>query len=296
MRSLVFQSKWLHVFLFICTLITSTTFGAALYQSFHSNQSLTLELVEDGYAQLFRLDRTVWSGLWFSIPLLSILLAHELGHYLECRRRQVDASLPYFLPSPSLFGTFGAFIRIRSPIYTREGLFDIGIKGPIAGFLVLLPFLLWGICLSKAAPHVTSQDSVLFGTPLLFRIAELVRFPGVPAGRILLHPIAMASWAGLFATALNLLPIGQLDGGHIIYALGSEEWHKRVGVAFLLMLAVAGFFYWPWWFWGGAMFFLGRRHPLIYDAAPLSHERKWLCWAALAIFLLSVTVVPVRSL
>ena len=95
---------------------------------------------------------------------------------------------------------------------------------------------------------------------------------------------------------LICLPIGQLDGGHIIYALGSEDWHQRVGLAFLLTLGrVAGFFYWPWWFWGGAMFFLGRRHPLIYDAAPLSRERKWLCWAALAIFLLSVTVVPVRS-
>ncbi len=296
MHSRVLQAKWLHGLLFAATLVTTTTFGQALYQSFERGQALTLDLVEASYSHLIHFDRAIFSGLWFSIPLLTILLAHELGHYLECRKRHVDASLPYFLPSPSLFGTFGAFIRIRSPIYTREGLFDIGIKGPLAGFVVLLPFLIAGICLSKIAPHLMFPDSVAFGTPLLFRVAEALRFPGVPSSRILLHPIAMAAWAGLFATALNLLPIGQLDGGHVVYALGSETWHQRVGLAFLVLLAVAGFSYWPWWLWGAAMFFLGRRHPLIYDEVPLSAARRWLCAAALAIFLLSLTVVPVRTL
>ncbi len=296
MRPSVLQAKWLHGLLFAATLVTSTTFGQALYQSFERGQPLTLDLVEESYSRLLRFDHSLFSGLWFSIPLLTILLAHELGHYLECRRRRVDASLPYFLPSPSLFGTFGAFIRIRSPIYTREGLFDIGIKGPLAGFIVLLPFLVFGMWLSRVSPHLAFQDSVVFGVPLLFRLAEALRFPGVASSQILLHPVAMAAWAGLFATALNLLPIGQLDGGHVVYALGSEPWHQRVGIAFLLLLAVAGFFYWPWWLWGVAMFFLGRRHPLIYDDVPLSRGRKWLCAAALAIFLLSLTVVPVRSL
>ena len=291
----ILSATWLHALLFLFTLVTSTTFGDALYNSFRNNRILSLQSMEDSYVRLFRFDRSIAEGLWFSVPLLLILLAHEMGHYLECRRRQVDASLPYFLPSPSLFGTFGAFIRIRSPIYTREALFDIGIKGPLAGFLMLLPIFVIGISLSKAGPAFPGQDSVVFGTPLLFRVVERVLFPGVSASRILLHPLAVAAWAGLFATALNLLPIGQLDGGHITYALSSERFHARVGLVFLLCLVAAGFFYWPWWLWAVVMFLFGRRHPLVYDDAPLDRGRKWLCILALVIFLLSVTLVPVRS-
>ena len=285
-----------NLILFFLTLLTSTGFGSAAVASYRQTRPLTLEMVMDAYLRLIHFDNAVWSGLWFSLPLLTILLAHELGHYLQCSRRQIEASWPYFLPSPSLFGTFGAFIRIRSPIYSREGLFDIGIGGPLAGFAALFPFLVIGIFLSKTVVSATSPDPVLFGTPLLVRLAGLIRFPGVPAADILFHPMALAAWAGLFATALNLLPIGQLDGGHIVYALAGEQWHTRVSLAFVLLLAIAGFFYWPWWFWGAAMFFFGRRHPLVYDNTPLSRGRVLLCLAALLIFLLSLTIVPVRSL
>ena len=285
----------LNLLLFLLTLLTSTGFGSAVVESYRLGRPLTLDLVVDAYLRLLHFDTLVWSGLWFSVPLLTILLAHELGHYLQCSRRHIEASWPYFLPSPSLFGTFGAFIRIRSPIYSREGLFDIGIGGPIAGFAVLFPFLIVGILLSKTVAAAASPEHILFGTPLLFRLAGLIRFPGVPVANILFHPIALAAWAGLFATALNLLPIGQLDGGHIVYALAGEQWHTRVSLAFVLLLAIAGFFYWPWWFWGAAMFFFGRRHPLVYDTIPLSRGRVLLCVAALIIFLLSLTIVPVRS-
>ena len=238
----------------------------------------------------------MWSGLYFSLPLLTILLAHELGHYLECRRRRVDASLPFFLPSPLTLGTFGAFIRIRSPIYTRAGLFDIGIRGPLTGFIALIPFLVAGVALSRVTATLPPDEAVLFGTPLALRLMEWLWFPGVPASHILLHPMAMAAWAGLFATALNLLPIGQLDGGHIVYAAGSERWHRRIGFAVILALVIAGFFYWPWWCWGAVMFFFGRRHPLVYDAAPLRRGRLLLCLVAVLILILSAIVVPVRSL
>ncbi len=141
------RSWVLHILLFLATLITSTAFGSALVESFARKRPLNLDALVDCYIRLAHFDRGIWTGLSFSIPLLTILLAHELGHYLECRKRNVEASLPYFLPSPSLFGTFGAFIRIRSPIYNREGLFDIGIGGPLAGFVTLVPFLLIGMAL-----------------------------------------------------------------------------------------------------------------------------------------------------
>ncbi len=290
------RSWLLHVLLFLTTLITSTAFGSALVESFARKRPLSLDSLVDAYVRLAHLDPSIWTGLSFSIPLLTILLAHELGHYLECRKRNVEASLPYFLPSPSLFGTFGAFIRIRSPIYSREGLFDVGIGGPLAGFVTLIPFLIIGMALSQAASSVSPADSIFFGTPLALRIAEQLRFPGLAPVHILLHPMAMAAWAGLFATALNLLPIGQLDGGHILYAIGSENWHRRISFAFILSLAVAGFFYWPWWIWGAAMCLFGRRHPLVYDNTRLSRGRLLLSVAVLLIFILSVTIVPVRSI
>jgi membrane-associated protease RseP (regulator of RpoE activity) len=284
----------LNAVLFLATFLTTTAFGSAVVESFARSRTLTVDVLIDGYRRLIRFDGHIWTGLMFSVPLLAILLAHELGHYLECRRRNVDASLPYFLPSPSLFGTFGAFIRIRSPIYSREGLFDIGIKGPFAGFVTLLPLLIGGVALSKTAPQFRSGDSITFGTPLILRLMEYVRFPGVPASHILLHPIAIAAWAGLFATALNLLPIGQLDGGHIVYAFGVERWHRRSSLAFVLVLVVAGFFYWPWWLWAVASFFFYRRHPLVYDNTPLAERRLLLGLAALIIFVLSVTAVPIK--
>ena len=152
------------------------------------------------------------------------------------------------------------------------------------------------MALSRAGSSSFPADSIFFGTPLLLRIAEQVRFPGLPSAQILLHPMAMAAWAGLFATALNLLPIGQLDGGHILYAIGAEHWHRRISVAFILLLAMAGFLYWPWWIWGIAMFFFGRRHPLVYDNTRLSRGRLALGIAVLLIFILSATIVPVRSI
>lgn len=285
---------FLHALLFAVTFFTTTSFGSGLVENFRTNAPLDADMLLRGYSHLIHLDRTLWSGLWFSLPLLFILLAHEFGHYLECRRRGVDASLPFFLPSPLMFGTFGAFIRIRSPIYSREGLFDIGIKGPLAGFVALIPVLIAGLLLSKTGPAQASTASV-FGSPLLLLLTEHLRFPGVPAAHIILHPLALAAWVGLFATALNLLPIGQLDGGHILYALGSAEWHRRAGLGIVLLLALAGFLYWPWWLWAVVLFFFGRRHILIYDSTPLPRSRFVMAVFALVIFLLSVTIVPVHG-
>jgi len=225
-----------HAVLLTTTLVTTTAFGFAEVQSFRADRPLEIDWIFDAYVRVWHGDLSVATGLNFSLPLLLILLAHEWGHYVACHRSRVIASLPYFLPSPTLFGTLGAFIRIRSPIYTRRSLFDIGVSGPLAGFAVLLPLLLAGIRMSRVVPGAAVRGSFAFGTPLLLRIVEWVRFPGVPPSDILLHPLAMAAWVGLLATAINLLPIGQLDGGHILYAAFGRRAHRALSTGFVVIL------------------------------------------------------------
>ena len=284
---------WLHVLLFVLTACSTTVFGVALASCFWTNRALDLDLIGSGYLHLIHFDRELRSGFWFSIPLLGILLAHEFGHYFACRYWKVDASLPYFLPSPTLMGTLGAFIRIRSPIYTRRSLFDIGFSGPIAGFIALLPVLVAGVWMSRVAPGIASRGDFSFGTPLVLRLAELVRFPGVSSADISVHPMARAAWAGLLATAINLLPIGQLDGGHILFAFFAGR-HRQLSRLFALLLLPLGIFYWPWVVWSAVLLLFGLRHPLVYDPAPVEGWRVKLGFAALLIFALSFSLVPVE--
>ncbi len=284
---------WLHVLLFLLTLVTTTIFGFALAKSFAAGQPLSENFIAEGYLRFLRGDLGIWAGCAYSIPLLLILLAHEFGHYVTCRRWGVNATLPYFGPSPTLLGTVGAFIWIRSPIYNRKSLFDIGVWGPIAGFIVLVPFLVAGICLSRVARGVAAHGPFAFGTPVLFRMIEWLRFPGIAAGDISVHPMAMAAWAGLLATAINLLPVGQLDGGHILYAVLGERGHRIASALLVGVLALFGFFYWPWWIWAVAMFFF-RRHPLIYDQEPLGKARVIIGGVALLLLIVSISIVPVE--
>lgn len=284
---------WANAAFAIATLLSTTLFGAALVTSFRGGRPLDPDLIWHAYGRLLHADPIIWIGLEFSVPLLLILLAHELGHYLQCRFYHVEATLPYFLPSPTLFGTFGAFIRIKSPILTRTSLFDIGTSGPLAGFAVLTPFLVAGVAMSAAMPSAVPSQFI-FGSPLAVRLLEMLLFPHVPSTNILLHPVAVAAWAGLLATAINLLPVGQLDGGHIIYATFGPRLHKIVSTALVGVLAVLGFWYWTWWAWAVVLFFLGRRHPLVYDRSPLPPKRWALVGVVGMVFLLSFCVVPVR--
>ncbi len=286
---------WLNALLFALTLLSTTAFGSVLADCFAQGRALDSSSFYDGYMRLIHLDASLWHGLSFALPLLTILLAHELGHYFVCLHNNVDASLPFFLPSPTLLGTFGAFIKIRSPIYTRAILFDIGISGPIAGFFMLLPFLFAGVRLSRVLPGPLPPSDFAFSTPLLLAFAERIIFPHVPSAQILLHPVAIAAWAGLLATAINLLPLGQLDGGHILYAVFGERGHRTLATVFIGILLVLGFYYWPWWGWAVLMFFFGRRHPLVYDTTPLPRGRLALSVVALAVFILSMSVIPVET-
>ena len=286
---------WLHVLLLAATLFTTTVVGAGLAGAFHAGRAPSLEDQFNIYWNLRASPGALLAGLPFSLALLTILLAHELGHYVTCRHYGVDASLPYFIPAPTLIGTFGAFIRIKSQIYSRRQLFDIGVAGPIAGFVVLLPVLAVGIAMSHVQPGIAAQGEFVFGTPLLLRLAELTAFPRVAASDIALHPLARAAWFGLLATALNLLPIGQLDGGHILYSL-MGDWHKPLSRVFIAVLIPIGLFYsWSWLVWAGMLFLFGMRHPIICDISPLGRTRGRLALAALLMFVLSFTLVPIRS-
>jgi membrane-associated protease RseP (regulator of RpoE activity) len=229
-------------------------------------------------------------GLPYSLTLLLILLAHEFGHYVASAFHRVDASLPYFLPSPIL-GTFGAFIRIRSPIYSRRALFDIGIAGPLAGFIFLVPALAVGIAFSKVMPGIAQAGSHHFGVPMLQWLLERAIFPGAPSADIYLHPVARAAWVGMFATAMNLLPIGQLDGGHILYSFFPSR-HRTVSKALCILMLPLGLFWKAWFFWAVLLWWLGRRHPVIYDSSELGDARRKLAWLALAIFILCFTYQP----
>lgn len=284
---------WANAACALATLITTTIFGSALVICFRNGRPLDMDLVWHAYGRLLHADPMIWIGLEFSMPLLVILLAHELGHYLQCRQWRVDATLPYFLPSPLLFGTFGAFIRIKSPILNRASLFDIGVAGPLAGFAVLIPLLVTGVALSQPMPVVVPSEFV-FGSPVAMQVLERLMFPHIMPDRILLHPMAMGAWVGLLATAMNLLPMGQLDGGHIIYAAFGARIHRIVATVSVALLSVIGFWYHAWWIWALFFFFRGRRHPLVYDRAPLPTNRWAFFGVACLIFLLSFSVVPLR--
>lgn len=269
--------------------------GVVLTQSFEKNQPLDLDQYINIFPVLWARPILLLSGLSFSLALMTILLAHELGHYFACLYYQIDASLPYFLPFPSPIGTLGAFIRIRSPIYTMRALFDVGVAGPLAGFVMLLPALLIGMAHSKIVPGIGARGDMIFGVPGIQQVLEWFFFPGVASSDIYLHPVGRAAWVGTLATALNLLPIGQLDGGHILYAFAGR-WHKLLSRVFVVALVPLAFFAhtWSWLVWAVLLFFFALRHPVICDVSPLGARRIVLGLLALVIFLLTFTVVPLR--
>lgn len=238
-------------------------------------------------------------GWTYSATILAILGSHEFGHYFACRYYDVDASLPYFLPLPTIFGTLGAFIRIREPIPSKRMLFDIGIAGPIAGFLVALPALFFGVALSTVVP--IGGDGLWFGEPLLVKLAARVLWGPLPDGQTLaLHPIAFAAWFGLLATAFNLFPVGQLDGGHISYAvLGRRSTFVTIGtIGVAIALAIRSTSWIAWTVVMIAMLSIfGLPHPRTIDEdVPLDRTRLILTVVAAIIFALCFTPVPIERL
>jgi membrane-associated protease RseP (regulator of RpoE activity) len=282
---------WLHVLLFAVTLVTTTLVGGVAFGDLPPGFKPT------SFTELLFHRAVLQAGFAFSVPLLVILLAHEMGHYVACRYHRLDATLPFFLPVPFGIGTLGAFIRIRTPLLNKRELFDVGASGPLAGFVVALPVLLAGIALSHPVAELPKGGVMIFGEPLAFKALAWLVHPEVPpGGDLLLHPVGFAAWFGLLVTALNLLPFGQLDGGHITYALFGS-WQRRIAWPLLAVLAVLGFWWTGWWFWAVIALVMRVRHPWIPDeAAMLDPRRRLLGFLCVAVFLLCFTPEPIKLL
>jgi Zn-dependent protease len=295
---------WLHALL-LATTILCTTYAGAVFQgrldpSFSYFMSGLLSLNRWFLANLA-------TGLWFSLPLIAILLAHELGHYFAARRYLLDTSPPYFIPVPLFpwfIGTLGAFIRLRTILSDRRQLLDVGIAGPIAGFVVAVPALWWGLAHSFPETSVVSTTGLVVHLGLPVELGNSLvtlavrRLAGVGDAALALHPAAFAGWFGMFVTMLNLLPIAQLDGGHILYS-ALPRWHTRVAILFWGVLAVLGYFFWGGWAaWAVLILVLSRGrlgHPPVLDGVrPLPRSRVWVLLGALALFALTFAPMPFR--
>ena len=245
-------------------------------------------------------------GIPFSATLLIILLAHEMGHYLYCRYYGVRATLPFFIPAPTLIGTLGAVIRIKAQIRTRAALFDIGIAGPIAGFAIAVIALGIGLSLSKPLTiGIGPSDLYLGFPPIFYLVHDLFRnfaphqaISGIPLTRIYFHPTAIAAWVGMYATALNLLPSSQLDGGHIVYALAPRA-HRTVSWITVAALAYLGRLNYVWWFWAGLITLMNLvtyRQQQAPEFPPLPRNRWALAVVAAILLVLTLTVSPFRAI
>jgi membrane-associated protease RseP (regulator of RpoE activity) len=281
-----FFSKWtLPIGLFLLTIFT--TLWAGSYQAYSGPVRGPLNFLRE-------YPETLWRGIPFAGALLFILTTHELGHYLLSRIHRVPASLPLFIPGPPHFiGTFGAIIRMRGPIINRRALFDIGVAGPLAGFIVAVIALVIGLNLSTVVDR-TATYGLQLGEPLLLQfISWLVIGSLPPQLDVVLHPIGFAAWFGLFVTSINLLPIGQLDGGHVAYALWGAR-QRTMAFVFVPILIVLGFVGWPGWFlWAFMTGIWGLGHPPVIDPfTPLGRGRTIVGWIALAVFVLTFAPVP----
>jgi hypothetical protein len=298
---------WLHLLLFAATVATATLAGAMLYDG----DPLRLREWSPGGLAIpvpTRLTAGALApGLWFSIPVLSILGAHELGHYALARRHGMDVSPPFFIPVPpfiSLIGTFGAFIRLRSPLLNRAVLLDMGAAGPLVGFALSIPVTLAGLAMSSVIPVTGGETANLgiavdggylpMGQSLVFMALRWMSPVGV-AGFVDLHPMALAGWLGFFFTAMNLIPVGQLDGGHVVFSL-SRRAHRAAGVLTLALLVGMAALWTGWLVWAVLILLIGRgrvAHPPVFDPGfRLNRVRTAIAWGCIAIFILTFVPAP----
>ncbi len=308
------KKAWLNGVLFAVTAASTFIVGLGLGFTYLYPDAPGLSPVPGPGVAAFLEPRVLALGLQYAGILMVILTGHELGHYLTCRRYGLSATLPYFIPAPNLFGTFGAFIKIKSPINWKRQLFDVGAAGPLSGFMLTLPALFVGLSYSKVVPVAGGEGTLSLGEPLLLKLASALVLKRVPVGSdILLHPVAFAGWVGLLVTSLNLLPLGQLDGGHVAYALFGKR-KKVLSSIFLGALILLGVFVFAGWLiWGGlglafvlvvrlkrpaALYRLAirLRHPPIQDEdVPLSRGRVILGALIILIFVLSFIPDPVKG-
>jgi len=289
------QRWWLHILLLASTFLSTLVVGARIYANFAAQQpafsfnddSIPLFPVE----WMWQAPARLMHGLPFSLTLMFILLAHEMGHYLYARHYRVYATLPFFIPFPSLIGTLGAFIRIKGPIPTRTALFDIGIAGPIAGFIPSCAAVLMGLSFSHSLVFNSVPPDNEPGFPLAFHLAARLLHLNVPLTSLSLHPIAVAGWVGMFATALNLLPGGQLDGGHVLFS-AFPKLHRWVSLAIVVALVPLATYCWIGWLLWAVVLWLTSQHPPIPSRPGISAARKWFAVFAIAMLVLAFTPAP----
>jgi len=315
---LVYQARnvpkrwpWMHAALFVMTLLTTLAAGALMAGS----DPFGTEVLSVGEMSIPYPSGVDWGilalGAPFALPFLGVLLAHEMGHYAAARIHRVRVTLPYFIPFPpyfSIIGTIGAFIRLLGPTVRRATLFDVGSAGPLASFLVSLPLLAVGLQWSVPIPGSASLatpfaiqfagQTVWMGNGLLTHLlAEWLAPAGVGEALLLLHPLALVGWLGLFVTALNLLPLGQLDGGHIVYALAPRH-HGGAARLFVLGLIPLGFVWWGWWAWAAVVLVVSRgriRHPTVLQPEPdIGAPRRALGRVLIAMFFVTFVPVPLH--
>lgn len=272
----------IHLFLFLLTFITTLWAGAL-----QNNVDI---LTEPG---------KIWVGLPFAIPLLIILLAHEMGHYILSLRHNIRSTLPYFIPFPNIIGTMGAVIKMKSAIPDRKALMDVGMAGPLAGAILAIPTIIIGLKLSSIVT-VTSTEmagGINLGESLMFKMLTWMVHGHLPAkAQVMIHPMAFAGWVGLLVTFMNLFPASQLDGGHISYALFGRK-HRTIGKITCLVFAIMGIFYWPWYIWMIFVFFIGLGHPPpMNETEPLDRKRRILGFVCFALFILTCTPRPFYGL
>jgi membrane-associated protease RseP (regulator of RpoE activity) len=262
------RKVWIHILLFVLTV--ASTFFVGL---------------SDGLS----------GALWYSGGIMAILLAHEMGHYVMARKYGIPATLPFFIPMPlSPFGTMGAVIKMSGTIPNRRALMDVGAAGPLAGMVLIVPAIVIGLLKSKLVPLASlGGNSISLGDSLLFKVLSWLSIGVTPKGQdVLLHPLAFAGWVGLLVTALNLLPIGQLDGGHISYALFRGKSRIVSKVFYWIMIGVCLFLYMGWFLLVAVLMIIRKHPPTWDDDLPLDRKRIVTGWIALAVFVLAFTPVP----
>ncbi len=306
-RSLAAAPKerwWLHIGLLLGSFVTVWMGGALLSGAAVPRSSGIFGLPFEAQALLQWVGQLrAGTGLDFAIALIGILLAHEMGHYVLARRYNINASPPYFVPAPpflNFIGTFGAFIRLRSPVVDRRQLMDVGAAGPWAGFVVALLALIIGLQQSEVLAGVAATQQVVTFADVEFYLGDSLITAGlrrwlVGDVTVLLHPVALAGWFGMLVTMLNLLPLGQLDGGHVLYALIRDK-QRFVGIVMWIVLLILGREFWGWWLWAGFTLLLGGgrlAHPAVLDRfRPLPRSRRPLGWATIVLFFVTFTPIP----
>lgn len=278
------------ILLLLLTIVSTTIAGAEI--SFNFQRNLPPFEADDWWSAVWLRPGLLWSGLPFSMAVLSVLLTHEMGHYAMARARGIRATLPYFLPAPTPLGTLGAFIRILSPIYGKRDMFDIAVAGPLAGFVVAVPTVALGLAWSRQAPSIDAHP--LFGMPLLMEWMAGYLFPHAGRGDLLLHPVAYGAWVGLFGTAMNLIPLGQLDGGKVLFAY-TPRWHRvisYVGMGLLVALGVWVKFY--AWILLAVLMWFAPPHPPLDEGEHLGWLRRMLTLVCILIFAACFLPQPVR--